>query len=78
MAKRGFFARLLGLPAGPAVPKPAKDASAPKSAPGPRPMTADRKALIEEAMRVHGRITEELGEDEIQKMAKAITGKEMR
>jgi len=38
-----------------------------------RPLTADRKALIEEAMRVHGKMREELGEEEIEKMAKAIS-----
>ena len=40
-------------------------------------MTAGRKALIQEAMRVHGKMREELGEEEIQKVAKAITGKAM-
>ena len=38
-------------------------------------MTASRKALIQEAMRVHGKMREELGEEEIEKMAKAIMGK---
>ena len=40
-------------------------------------MTADRNALIQEAMRVHGKMREELGEDEIKKMAKIIMDKEI-
>ena len=77
MAKRGIVARLLGLPAGLApevtalgAPKPTQSSAAGK---GGGPMTVDRKALIEEAMRVHGKMREELGEEEIDKMAKAIT-----
>lgn len=77
MAKQGIIARLLGLPTGPAspaAPKPNKPGAAGN---GGRPMTADRKALIEEAMRVHGKMRAELGEEEIEKMAKAITGAKM-
>jgi hypothetical protein len=74
MAKRGIFARLLGLPSGPLVPKTAKAAAAARSGPKSPPMTANRKALIQEAMRVHGKMREELGEEEIEKMAKAIMG----
>ena len=77
MAKRGIIARLLGLPAGlapPAEPKQTKSGATGKDG---RPMTAGRKALIQEAMRVHGKMREELGEEDIQKMAKAITGKAM-
>ncbi len=77
MAKRGIIARLLGLPAGPAAPKTAKPGAAGKGGPNSPPMTAGRKALIQDAMRVHGKMREELGEDEIKKMAKAIMGKEM-
>ncbi len=83
MAKRGILARLLGLPAGPPVPKTAKlaqAAQAAKTAAAARggtkspSMTANRKALIQEAMRVHGKMRDELGEEEIEKMAKAIMG----
>ncbi len=85
MAKRGIIARLLGLPAGlapqatlapqailapPAAPKTPKPSAAGS---GGRPVTVERKAIIEEAMRVHGKIRAELGEEEIEKMAKAIT-----
>lgn len=80
MAKRGLIARLLGLPSGPAAPKlaqRAKTASIPNVGPKSPPMTANRKALIQEAMRVHGKMREELGEEEIEKMAKAIMGKDM-
>lgn len=77
MAKRGKIARLLGLPAAPATPKTAKPGAAGKGGPKSPPMTADRKALIKEAMRVHGKMREELGKEEIEKMAKAIMGKEM-
>ena len=74
MAKRGLIARLLGLPAAPATPTTAKTGAAAKGGRKPPPMTADRKALIQEAMRVHGKMREELGEEEIEKMAKAIMG----
>ncbi len=77
MAKRGILARLLGLPPGPLVPKATQGARRVPPAGGgakPRPMTANRKVLIQEAMRVHGKMREELGEEEIEKMAKAIMG----
>lgn len=86
MAKRGILARLLGLPAGPPVPKTAKLAQAAQAAQAAKrappagggtktpPMTANRKVLIQEAMRVHGKMRDELGEEEIEKMAKAIMG----
>lgn len=74
MAKRGIIARLLGVPAGPATPKTAQTASIEKYGRKLGPMTAERKALIDEAMRVHGKMRAELGEDEIKKMAKAIMG----
>ena len=84
MAKRGIIARLLGLPAGlapqatlapPATPKTAQSSAAGN---GGQPMTADHKALIHEAMRVHGKMRAELGEEEIEKMAKAISQAKVR
>ena len=77
MAKQGIIARLLGLPANTAGPKSAKADSSANGVSKPRPMTADRKALIQEAMRVHGKLREELGEEEIKKIAKAISGARM-
>ncbi len=77
MAKRGILARLFGLPAGPLVPKATKRAPPAGGGAKSPPMTANRKALIQEAMRVHGKMREELGEEEIEKMAKAIMGKDM-
>ncbi len=77
MAKRGIFARLLGLPAGPLVPKSAQGVKRPRPPGGgtkPRPTNAKRKALIKEAMRVQRKMRDELGEEEIEKMAKAIMG----
>lgn len=75
MAKRGLIARLLGLPPGPLAPKTVRRAPPAGGGPKSPPMTANRKALIQEAMRVHGKMREELGEEEIEKMAKAIMGK---
>ncbi len=64
---------MLGLPA----KKPAPRLAAPGPAgPKPLPMTAKRQALIRDAMNVRDKVREELGEDEVKRLAKAVTGKE--
>ncbi len=73
MPKRGILARMLGLLANKPAPRVAKAGPA-----GPKqpPMTAQRQALIQEAMRVRTQVRDELGEDEVKRLAKAVTGKE--
>ena len=71
--KRGILARMLGLPAKKPAPRIAKSRP---SAPLQPAMTAKRHALIKEAMNMRTQVREELGEDEVKRLAKAVTGKE--
>ena len=64
---------MLGLPAKKPAPMAAKSRP---SAPLQPAMTAKRHALITEAMNMRTQVREELGEDEVKRLAKAVTGKE--
>ena len=67
----GFFSRRKGKGA---RKPPAADAPAPAA----RPMTPEREALIDEALRIRAQVREKVDEKTLRRLYHAITGKEAR
>ena len=89
MAKQGILSRLLGggkagKATAPAKGAPGKDIAPADTAPGdaqakkpgpPYPMTTERQALIDEALRVRAQVRQDLGEERIKKLETIIKHK---